>query len=284
MKSPAITCMLFVCSLLATPLMAQVATLEEGFESVIDLNPPNEDGMILADGWLGALRSQPEGFTGVFQGVPPDGMGGGGGFLAHEGPVNSYMGVSFTSAGSFTVDDVISTWMISPVLQMSDGQVISFYTRTVELSMFPDRLDIRLSTNGASSNVGSNAFTVGDFATSLMTINPGLMLGGYPEEWTRFDVEITGVGDMVEGRFAFHYFIEDLSANANAVGIDTLSFGASCLLGDVNQDGEVTLLDVSPFVTEISNGSTLCAADVNEDGVVDLLDVGPFVDLLQGGG
>ena len=53
--------------------------------------------------------------------------------------------------------------------------------------------------------------------------------------------------------------------------------------GDVNMDGAINLLDVGPFVAELSGGSTLCEADVNGDGTVNLLDVGPFVDLLGGG-
>ena len=53
-------------------------------------------------------------------------------------------------------------------------------------------------------------------------------------------------------------------------------------LGDVNQDGLVNLLDVSPFVELLSNGQFACEADVNESGVVNLLDVDPFIDLLNG--
>ena len=57
-----------------------------------------------------------------------------------------------------------------------------------------------------------------------------------------------------------------------------------CVLGDVNMDCVIDLLDVSAFVTELTSGSsTSCEADVNEDGVVDLLDVSPFVGLLSGG-
>ena len=55
------------------------------------------------------------------------------------------------------------------------------------------------------------------------------------------------------------------------------------LLGDVNQDGEVTLLDVDPFVTLLTSGKFLCEADINGDGIVSLLDVDPFVALLTGG-
>ena len=52
------------------------------------------------------------------------------------------------------------------------------------------------------------------------------------------------------------------------------------LLGDVNCDGMVSLLDVAPFVELITSGQYLDKADINSDGVVDLLDVGPFVNLL----
>ena len=52
------------------------------------------------------------------------------------------------------------------------------------------------------------------------------------------------------------------------------------LPGDVNQDGEVNLLDVSPFIGLLNSGDYQKEADVNGDGVVNLLDVQPFIDLL----
>ncbi|MEM9410209.1 MAG: dockerin type I repeat-containing protein [Planctomycetota bacterium] len=55
------------------------------------------------------------------------------------------------------------------------------------------------------------------------------------------------------------------------------------ILGDVNLDGEVDLLDVAPFVELLTNGGFQAEADINQDGVVNLLDVAPFVDLLTGG-
>ncbi len=54
------------------------------------------------------------------------------------------------------------------------------------------------------------------------------------------------------------------------------------LPGDVNQDGVVNLLDVSPFVDVVSSGGFQVEADINQDGVVNLLDVGPFIELLNG--
>ena len=56
-----------------------------------------------------------------------------------------------------------------------------------------------------------------------------------------------------------------------------------CLLGDVNLDGVVDLLDVAPFVEVLTNSSFQKEADTNEDGIVSLLDVDPFVIILTGG-
>lgn len=57
---------------------------------------------------------------------------------------------------------------------------------------------------------------------------------------------------------------------------------AAIILGDVNLDGIVNLLDVSPFINLLTVGQFQAEADINGDGVVDLLDVAPFVELLTG--
>ena len=54
----------------------------------------------------------------------------------------------------------------------------------------------------------------------------------------------------------------------------------SMLLGDVNDDGVVNLLDVQPFVDLVTSGIFDAKADINLDGAVDLLDIGPFVAIL----
>ena len=54
------------------------------------------------------------------------------------------------------------------------------------------------------------------------------------------------------------------------------------LLGDLNLDGVVDLLDVQPMVQVICCGSFQAEGDINCDGVVDLLDVDPFVQILTG--
>ena len=52
------------------------------------------------------------------------------------------------------------------------------------------------------------------------------------------------------------------------------------ILGDVNLDGSVNLLDASAFISAITGGDYVPEADINLDGVNDLQDVAGFVDLL----
>ena len=52
------------------------------------------------------------------------------------------------------------------------------------------------------------------------------------------------------------------------------------LLGDINCDGVVDLLDVQPFIAVLSNGEYSVKADFDSDGAITLLDVGPFVEVL----
>ena len=54
------------------------------------------------------------------------------------------------------------------------------------------------------------------------------------------------------------------------------------LVGDVNCDGAVNLLDVEPFIALVSSGTFDEKADINGDGMVNLLDVEPFIALVSG--
>lgn len=59
--------------------------------------------------------------------------------------------------------------------------------------------------------------------------------------------------------------------------------GCDFEIGDINQDGIISLLDVSPFVNILTSSGFQCEADINEDGAVTLTDVAPFVAILTGG-
>jgi hypothetical protein len=73
-------------------------------------------------------------------------------------------------AGSGT--STLSSWAELPVQVLNNGDTFSFWTQAPFSNSFPDRLQLRMSTNGASSNTGTTEFDVGDFSTLLLDINP----------------------------------------------------------------------------------------------------------------
>lgn len=83
--------------------------------------------------------------------------------------------------------------------------------------------------------------------------------------------------------------IEGLEDGGNTPGYDLdaiVAINFECVditKGDVNLDGNVDLLDVAPFVFQLTNSLYSLQADINGDGDLDLLDVFPFVELLSGG-
>src|SRR5204862_2232688 len=107
----------------------------------------------------------------------------------------------------------------------------TFWTRTVTTPVLADRLQVRMSTNGASTDVGATATSVGDFQTLLLDINPTYTLTGYPNAWTQFTVTVSGVPSPTTGRLAFRYFVENggpTGANSDYIGIDTFQFSGGC--------------------------------------------------------
>ena len=232
------------------------------------------DGDEPVDGWFGALRSDIFGPTGIIPGVEE----ACGQFDAQAGSPGSYAAMNYRNVNSYTENDTTSTWLVTPDVSIADRTMLSFYTRTVVASQFPDRLVVRLSTNGDSVDVGSAVDEVGDFQTVLFDINPTHTVGGYPEEWTKYEVELNGLGGGT-GRIAFHYFNQFMNVNGHYVGIDTVSV-IPFLVGDINCDGTIDLLDVQPFVDLLSNGGFSEKADLNGDGAVTLEDVDPFIEAL----
>ena len=95
-----------------------------------------------------------------------------------------------------------------------------------------------------------------------------------------FSVPLVGNGSTLELRIEFEFSFEAVALDNIVI---TTAGGKKELIGDVNCDGEINLLDVSPFVDLLLTGGFSTKADITGDGNVDLLDVAPFVDLLTGG-
>ena len=94
---------------------------------------------------------------------------------------------------------------------------------------------------------------------------------------TRGDIDITvapGNGLVVNTKACAPEIFELIYGSARIEIVD------SYLLGDVNADKNINLLDVAPFVELLCSSEYQLEADVNLDGVVDLRDGPGFVDLI----
>jgi hypothetical protein len=190
-----------------------------GFSPGASADPLNENfNAGLPAGWTVNNLSEPPGTIDWFQGN--DSV-----FQAHQGAPNSYLAANFASGGEIST---ISTWLIAPTSTYRNGDTLSFYTRTADFSEWPDRLEVRFS-NVGGTDVGSSATSVGTFSTLLVSINPTLQVGGYPEEWTRYSATLSGLTGATTGAFAFRYTVTDgglFGANSNYIGIDTVQVTA----------------------------------------------------------
>lgn len=240
-----------------TPPLATLGGVTEGFDDITTL---------AGDGWAQINNSSPLGTTDWFQGNPAV-------FLSHAGADDSYIAANFNN----TAGSDISNWLITPVVDLGALDSFSFFTRTTTGNTFPDRMEIRISTNGASSDVGATAASVGDFTTLVDSINPNLMMNGYPQDWTEFSYSNLGLSGM--GRIAFRYFVTDggpLGNNSNFIGIDSFTLEeVQCSITSVslagNQltiEGNCAAADIYCF--DVNNNPILIAANVAVNGSVTL--------------
>ena len=182
------------------------ASFNEGFDNINNLLY-----------WYMQNNSEPLGSMSWFQGNAFV-------FPAHAGAASAYIAVNYNSTTDL---GTISNWLLTPQLTLRNGETFRFWTRTATDSMYPDRLQVRLSTAGPSMNVGTSATDVGDFNILLLDVNPSLEVDGYPEVWTQFSVVLSDIPDGTSGRFAFRYFVTDAGtdgSNGNYIGIDTVQY------------------------------------------------------------
>jgi hypothetical protein len=232
----------------------QAQAINEGFESVAGLP---------AAGWFQVNRSQPLGASTWSQcsgaSIPP----------AQAGTANSCVLVNFNSTTG--VGD-ISNWLLTPTVTLNNGDTVSFYTKTVS-NTFPDRLQLRMSTSGSSTDVGTTAASVGVFTTLLVDVNP-LLGASYPTVWTQFTATVSGLSGPTSGRFAFRYFVTDGGPdgdNSNIIGVDTFAYAPGQVLTpgdapvDFNGDGKTDYAVVRNTGGQLTwfynlNGSTAATA------------------------
>ena len=139
--------------------------------------------------------------------------------------------MNYTSTGtsSTTGSGTISNWLITPSINVVDGDVVTFWSRkgTSGTTDYPDRLELRMSTAASTVVPSTGASDVGSFTTVALTINPTLAGGFiYPKVWTQYTYTVSGVPTPTDVKFAFRYFVTNggpAGANSDIIGIDTFS-------------------------------------------------------------
>ncbi len=226
---------------LVTPPGPLLTSLNEGFDNIATL---------AGNGWAFQNNSVPVGTTNWFQGTS---VAGGGPFDAYDGAANGYIGANYNNTGN---TGTISNWMITPVLDFGSNAALSFFTRKPSPDSYADRLEVRLSTNGASTNVGSTATSVGDFTTALLSVNPTLVLGVYPTTWTQFTAN--NLPHNGQGRIAFRYFVTgggSLGTSSDYIGIDRVVYSAGA--PEYQVSGTVNGFAASGLVLQLNGANDL---------------------------
>lgn len=174
----------------------------EGFDA---LGSP----ITLPAGWDMLNLSSPSGTASWFNGGTPFPAYSGAGFIA----------VNYLS-GSGTA--TLNNWLFTPVVTVQNGDEVSFFTRTTS-GQYPDRLEFRMSDQGASSVAPSGLTNVGSYTTLCLTVNPTLTSSGYPTTWTKQTYIVSGLTGQVSCKFAFRYNVTNggpNGINSDYVGID----------------------------------------------------------------
>ncbi|MBC7883347.1 MAG: choice-of-anchor J domain-containing protein [Anaerolineae bacterium] len=157
-------------------------------------------------------------------------------FAGQSGGINSFTQVGITSTSADT-GGTVNNWLITPELDFSGGGTLSFFARTFLGNTRAEYIEVRQSTAGDSTDVGTSATSVGDFTSLIGTvgsldaeISPG---GSFPgalpsnNAWALFTFTISPTAGS--GRLAFRYFATDGGVNgtqAQYAALDSVNYTA----------------------------------------------------------
>lgn len=217
-RSPILMTHLALLSLLAISSV-HADIISTGYSQNFDLMVPT--------GWAVNNHNAPVGaFPNWYQGVDPSKNPLS--FPAYDGTATAYAAASYLGTGS---DGKIDTWLMSPEFNLKTGDTFSFFARQQGyLGSGNDRgyanaIQVRLSTSGASMDIGSVYGDFGAFLNLVLDVNPEFDLTGMPDEWTRYD--FTYGGPDATGRVGFRFYTPDVSLYSSYIGIDAFETTAT---------------------------------------------------------
>jgi len=194
-----------------------------------------------------------------------------GGAGAYNGTAaTSYAYVNFNST---TGNNTISNWLITTPITLMNGDVISFYSvkgLSGGTDVYPDNLQLRISTNGAATVNPVGNTGVGDFTNLALEINPTLSPTGYATTWTQYSYTVSGLSGATSCKIAFRYFVTSggpAGANSDQIGVD--QFSVDRTLG--TEDFFAGNFSIHPNpVTDVLNITSKTGVAIEKVGVVDM--------------
>jgi hypothetical protein len=201
----------------STTSIGIATSFTEEFDSVYKLEPK---GWVIKDnsalGNSGPYADWNQGFQGYDKG------GVWSGFSAYSYKTSQdeyvYSLVSFASTANYS----ISSWLITPVLSVKNGDKISFFSRADTVGIYTDRMQV-LMNKSASSDVGTNPNSVGSFTSILFDINSAQVASGYPKTWTKYEYIFSGISGKIDTRIGFRHYVTN-TTKAKGIGIDLFRF------------------------------------------------------------
>ena len=92
-------------------------------------------------------------------------------FPAQTGATNAYIGANFNNGAGIATDQQLAADSAGHARERRHARLLDPDDPT-GVDVFPDRLQVRMSTAGAGSDVGTTATDVGTFTILLLDINP----------------------------------------------------------------------------------------------------------------
>ena len=198
---------------------------------------------------------------------------------------------SFSNIGPIEPGDILTGLVLTTIDDGLDGLVLlnpaspeGVPSNSVGPNLYVDSL--RLEFVPAVDAVGFDLFS---FENEPGTVDVTFFNGNVVLAATTVTIDLNGsfVGVSTVGPTVSHIVLSNETdidgGTANGELVDDVEFRLTerCLLGDINLDGWVNLMDVHPLIALILDDEFQCSADVNLDGAVDLLDIEPFVEIMS---
>ncbi len=217
-------------------------------------------------------------------------------------PINNrFIFLSFNqgSASVIGIDVTTGETAFNTNLDSVDGQVLAFeYDWTNErllgirqTSMFDLTTDpFSFSMQNFLVEIDVDTGEVNDISSTPAFEDTGVAIGGvaFDQRSGTFISYVSGTTlGMISADTGQVYSTVELPEYLYELQVDNLVFAQSLnlqaapLLGDINRDGTVGFLDISPFVELLAAGDFQIEADLNQDDEVNFLDVAPFIFIMS---